>query len=148
VDIVEPLIAVLKFADEECNNRNRQRRITAEVMPLLRELGEQRIETDADESIAALCDLLDTMLQSTGAGRKFIPSEQLLHEAMKTPALRGITSTKSLAMFMSKFDLNSRRNTTGKKRGYFISKGIVADLRLPYLSEASDVSSPPRDSAH
>jgi hypothetical protein len=73
VDIVEPLIAVLKFADEECNNRNRQRRITAEVMPLLRELGEQRIETDADESIAALCDLLDTMLQSAGAGRKFIP---------------------------------------------------------------------------
>jgi hypothetical protein len=149
VDIAEPLIAVLKFADTK--SKTRRSGITDEVMPLLKELGEQKTETEADESIAALCDLLDAILRGanqrdlfesapSGPDQTFIYSEKLLYQIMQTPALRRITSTKSLAIFMSKFELNPRPDAAGKKRGYYVSKAIVVDIRLRYLSEASEAS--------
>jgi hypothetical protein len=122
IDIAKPLLAVLKVEDAESKN---------EVISLLKVLGEQRIETEGDEAIAALYELLDMLLARRD--RLFVHSEKLLDQVMRRRTLSHITSTKSLAAFMEKFDFHPRQDPAGTKRGYLLTKASVAELRDRYL---------------
>jgi hypothetical protein len=153
LDIVEPLLSIIKFADAETVNGTK--RIADEIMPLLKELGGQRAEAQADDAIAALCSLLDTILDGTGK-EVFVASADLLERTKQTPGLQWIGSTKALASFMSKLDIVSRPKwmtlpdgpgTEVRKqiRGYVMNKEILDDIKLRYAdsipsSEASHVS--------
>jgi hypothetical protein len=140
LDIAEPLLSIVRFADAEAANGGK--RILDELMPLLKEMGGLRDEAQNDEAIAALCGLLDAMLG--GVAEVFIPSDELLEKMKGTAGLQWIHSTKAMATFMSKLDLVSRRNSSRTKRGYLVTKEAVQDIRLRYIVsspdfEASDV---------
>jgi hypothetical protein len=101
-------------------------------MPLLKDLGGQRGESQSDEAVVALLGLLEIVLD--GSAKRFVLSADL-HERMKeTAGLQWIGSTKAMATFLSKFDLVSRQNPAGKRRGYEITKEILEDLKLRYAT--------------
>jgi hypothetical protein len=130
LDIIDPVLTIVKFADAETANGGK--RITDDLMPLLKDLGGQRGESQSDEAIVALLGLLEIILD--GSVKVFILSADL-HDRMKgTPGLQWIGSTKGMATFLSKFDLVSRQNPAGKKRGYEVTKEILDDLKLRYMS--------------
>jgi hypothetical protein len=141
LDIIDPLLSVVKFADAESANGGE--RIIDELMPLLKDLGGQRGESQSDEAIVALSGLLEIVLD--GSAKIFVLSADL-HERMKeTLGLQWIGSMKAMATFLSKFDLVSRQNPAGTKRGYEITKEILEDLKLRYTptipdSDPSEVS--------
>ena len=129
LDIIDPLLSVVKFADAEAANGGEC--ILDELMPLLKDLGGQRDESQSDEAIVALLNLLEIVLD--GSAKVFITSADL-HERMKeTAGLQWIGSTKAMATFMSKLDLVSRRNPARDKRGYEITKDLLDDLKLRYI---------------
>jgi hypothetical protein len=141
LDITEPLLAILRFADAE--SANGDKRIADDLMPLLKELGGQRAEAQTDEAVGALCVLLETLLD--GDKERFISSADLLEHTKSTAGLFWISSTKSLATFMAKFDFVSRRDPAGKKRGYMVAAEAVQDISIRYTPsipefEASDMS--------
>jgi hypothetical protein len=152
LDIVEPLLSILRFADAESTNGGK--RIQDELLPLFKQLGGQRVEAQAEESITALCGLLDGILEGqTEAqaalldpeGGMFVASADLLEKMKQTTGLQWIGSTKSMATFLSKLDLVSRRDPAGKLRGYLLTKEILEDIKLRYMPsipefEASEVS--------
>ena len=152
LDIVEPLLSILRFADAEATNGGK--RIQDELLPLFKQLGGQRVEAQAEESITALCGLLDGILEGqTEAqaalldpeGGMFVASADLLEKMKQTTGLQWIGSTKSMATFLSKLDLVSRRDPAGKLRGYLLTKEILEDIKLRYMPsipefEASEVS--------
>ena len=72
---------MVRFADAEAANG--EKRIIDELMPLLKDLGGQRAETQSDEAIVALLGLLETVLD--GSAKAFIPSADL-HEKMQRDA--------------------------------------------------------------
>ena len=84
LDIIEPLLAILRFADAESSNG--AERLTAELMPLFKELGGQRAEAQADEAVSALCVLLEGLLD--GKEERFTPSADLLEQVKQTAGLR------------------------------------------------------------
>jgi CHC2 zinc finger len=134
LDIIDPILSVVKFADAESANGGN--RIIDELMPLLKDLGGQRGESQSDEAVVALLGLLEIILD--GSAKMFITSADL-HERMKgTSGLQWIGSTKAMATFLSKFDLVSRHNPGGKKRGYEITKGTLEDLKLRYTPTLPD----------
>ena len=77
LDIVDPLLSVVKFADAESANGGE--RIIDELMPLLKELGGQRDEVQNDEAIVALCLLSDEILN--GATESWISSADFVERA-------------------------------------------------------------------
>lgn len=146
LDIIEPLLSIVKFADAESTNGGN--RVLDEIMPLIKELGGQRAEVQADEAIVALCGLMESLLN--GGEEVFVPSADLLKRTSETDGLRWIGSTKSLATFLSKLDLVSRRDPTGSKRGYLLTIEILKDIKLRYVSsspdfKASEASEPASD---
>ena len=134
LDITDPLLSVVRFADAEAANG--EKRIIDELMPLLKDLGGQRAETQSDEAIVALLGLLETVLD--GSAKAFIPSADLHEKCKETPGLQWIASTKAMATFLSKFDLVSRRSPSAKKRGYEITKDTLEDLKLRYTPTIPD----------
>jgi hypothetical protein len=75
----------------------------------------------------------------------FVASADLLEKMKQTTGLQWIGSTKSMATFLSKLDLVSRRDPAGKLRGYLLTKEILEDIKLRYMPsipefEASEVS--------
>ena len=137
LDIVDPLLSIVKFADAE--SANGRKRIIDELMPLLIDLGGQRGDSQSDEATAALLGLLETEL--AGSAKTFVGSADL-HEKMKeTSGLQWIGSTKAMATFLSKFDLVSRQNSAGKKRGYEITREVLEDLKLRYTPTICDFES-------
>jgi hypothetical protein len=143
LDIVEPLLSIVKFADAEFTNGGK--RLIDELMPLFKELGGQRAEAQNDESIVALCGLLDVILGDRN--ELFVSSADLLEKIKGTPGLQWIGSTKSMATFMSKLDLVSRQKwvmvNEGRKqiRGYEITRDALEEIKLRYTPfEASQVS--------
>jgi hypothetical protein len=143
IDIVEPLVAVLKFADSEAANGGS--RILDEVMPILLELSGLRDEAQADESIAALCVVLDDIL---GTDKEtWIASADLLERFKQTEGLKWIGSTKGVATFLNKLGIypnkfENKTNTGDRKRprGYKITREIVDDLRSRYAHSEFDPS--------
>jgi hypothetical protein len=134
LDIAEPLLSIVRFADAEAANGGG--RIIDELMPLLKEMGGLRGEAQNDEAIAALCGLLDAMLG--GSDELFIPSDELLEKMKGAAGLQWIHSAKTMATFMSKLDLVSRRDPTGSKRGYRVTKDAVQDIRSRYILLSPD----------
>jgi hypothetical protein len=128
IDIVEPLLSIIKFSDAESANGGK--RVIDQLMPLLKQLGGQRGEAQSDEAIVALIGLLEVML---GTKKEiFIPSAELLEKVKETQGLQWIGSAKTLAAFMSKLDLVSRRDPAGDKRGYTVTKEALDDLKIRY----------------
>jgi Protein of unknown function (DUF3631) len=137
IDIAEPLVAILKFADAESANGGT--RILDEVMLVLLELGGQRDESQNDEAIAALCIALDQIL---GSDREmWISSAKLLEKTKETDGIKWIASQRSLSTFMSKLNLYSLqfRDEFGKqRRGYRITRAIIDDIKSRYASAYSE----------
>ena len=63
----------------------------------------------------------------------FVASADLLEKMKQTTGLQWIGSTKSMATFLSKLDLVSRRDPAGKLRGYLLTKEILEDIKLRYM---------------
>ena len=103
----------------------------------------KRNEIERQESIGVFAQLADEIL---GSGEEaFIASEELLSKIKNIDELSWIGSAKALGTYLGKFDLNSRPNSQGKKRGYSITREWVEEVRNRYLSlysesEVSDVS--------
>jgi hypothetical protein len=134
VDIAEPLVALVKYADKEADDETGQ---ITDLLALLKALGEQRNETEPDEGIAALCSLFDKIFSAVPAGRSqlFVESAKLLEQVSQIAALKEIGSTKALSRYLEKLGLHPRRNKTGDKRGYTLSRVAVAEIKLRYLSD-------------
>lgn len=129
LDIIEPLLSILKFADAEAANG--AERLTVKLMPLFRELGGQRAEAQTDEAILAMHTLLSAEL--AGEESRFIPAADLLEKAKQTPGLQWIGSTKSLSTFLSKIDIISRKDPTRTKRGYLVTRETLNDIQVRYI---------------
>ena len=88
LDIIDPLLSIVKFADAEAANG--RGRIIDELMPLLKDLGGQRGETQSDEAVVALLGLLETILD--GSVKVFITSVDLHERTKETIGLQWIGS--------------------------------------------------------
>jgi len=134
LDIVDPLLSIVKFADAESVNGGK--RILNDLMPLLRDLGGQGGESQSDEATIALLGLLEIILG--GSAKTFVASADLHAKMKETLGLQWVGSTKAMATFMSKFDLVSRQDSAGRKRGYEITREILEDLKLRYTATICD----------
>jgi ribosomal protein L19 len=134
LDILESLLSVIKFADAESANGGK--RVIDEIIPLFKDLGGQRTEAQSDEAVAALLGLFESILD--GSAKIFIASADLLGKMKETDGLRWIGSTKTMATLLSKFDLVSRRDPSGTKRGYEITKDGLEDLKTRYTPTIPD----------
>jgi Protein of unknown function (DUF3631) len=158
LDIVEPFLSIVKFADAESTNGGR--RIIDEIMPLLKELGGQRVEAQAEESITALCGLLDAILggqtedqgdlldSEQGSDQEFVGSAELLENMKQTPGLQWIGSTSRWPHFWANsiwYHGRIRRETSGdiclRKRSWrtsnYVTCPLYQSLKCPKCPRAS-----------
>jgi hypothetical protein len=133
LDIAEPLLSIVRFADAEAANGHR---IIDKIVPVLKQMSGLRAEAQNDEAIVALCGLLAAILD--GSDETFIPSNDLLSKTKETPGLQWLSSTKALGTFLGKLDLAPRRDPAGNKRGYLIAKECLEDIKARYILSSPD----------
>lgn len=140
-DIAEPLVAVASYADAEAANG--EGRLLPELFAALRELGGARRDAGQPEALLALLKLIENVVGEGGGG--FISSTELLEKVKAEEELAWIRSTRALANFLARFELMPRRDHRGVKRGYWITREWLEEIRGRYAGfssacEASETS--------
>jgi hypothetical protein len=131
-DIVEPLAAIACLADAELSNG--ANRVWPDLSAVLLVLGGKRDEVEKKESIIAFAELAKGLLDKSES--KFIQNGELLEKTSADDGLSWIKSKKALATFLGKFDLIVGHDSTGKLRGYTITKTWIEDTERSIWSYA------------
>jgi hypothetical protein len=139
LDIVEPLLAIAAQSDIEYTNGGDQ--TYGALVSLLKDIGAGRNEEQGDAAIMCAIETVGEILG--GESEAFVYSTDLMKILKEKPATEWLKSTTRMATFLSKLGIYPRRDSTGGKRGYKVTRAWFDDIILRYpLSEASEVSDP------
>ncbi len=136
LDIIEPLLTVAVFSD--CEFSNGRGAIAERLCELLRAMAVTKGVVAEDSALRDLVTVLEACLGEKPDDPLFVASPDLL--AKVTPELPWIDSTQKLAGRLRKFGAYPRPSKDGKRRGYYIGREWVKDLRARYLTDNPQVS--------